>query len=151
MQKTRVSNEMRIFCLWTLTLFVIGAIVWSEYQANCIGTWIAICVGGCVFWFIGFVLAGKGPLANTRLRHEFVAGSGELCPREFYFNGYWFQPYEQQTSTGRKQFRLSSTPQISPGREAAVIRYLINEGLSERMWPEISTRIEEEATWAFFA
>jgi hypothetical protein len=40
---------------------------------------------------------------------------------------------------------------MSPDREAAVIRYLINEGLSETMWPQISRRIEEEANWAFFA
>jgi hypothetical protein len=39
---------------------------------------------------------------------------------------------------------------MDPEREAAVIRYLINEGLSESMWPQISNRIEEEAIWAFF-
>jgi hypothetical protein len=40
---------------------------------------------------------------------------------------------------------------MEPEREAALIRYLINEGLSEQIWPQISRRIEEEATWAFFA
>jgi len=96
MQETRVSNEMWTFCLRTLLLIlIIAAVVWSEYHANQVATWLAICVGGCVLWFLGFALAGKGALANRRLRQEFVAGSGELCPREFYFNGSWFQPYEQ--------------------------------------------------------
>ncbi len=40
---------------------------------------------------------------------------------------------------------------MSPEREAAFIRYLIAEGLSETLWPQISRRIEEEANWAFFA
>jgi hypothetical protein len=39
---------------------------------------------------------------------------------------------------------------LHSNHEAAVIRYLINEGLSEKMWPPISRRIEEEANWAFF-
>jgi hypothetical protein len=151
MQEAPVSNEMRIFRLWTFPLFVIGAIVWSEYQANHIGTWVAICAGGFVYSFIGFTSAGKGALAKPQLTYEFAERSGELCFREFYFNGYWFQPYEQTTSSDRKQFRLSSTPQISPDREAAVIRYLIHERLSDKIWPGISRRIEEEAAWAFFA
>jgi hypothetical protein len=150
MQETRVSKETWAFCLGTLLLvLIIAAVAWSEYQANHIGTWIAICAGGFVFCFIGFTCAGKGARANPQSRHQFA--EGELCLREFYFNGYWFQPYEQNTACGGKQFRLSSTPQISPDREAAVIRYLIHEGLGEKMWPQISSRIEEEANWAFFA
>jgi hypothetical protein len=152
MQETRVSNEMWTFCLWTLLLILIVAgVVWSEYQANHIGAWIAICAAGFVFWFIGSAFARKGVPANPQLRHEFPKGSEELCLREFYLNGYWFQPYEQGMPGGRKQFRLSATPPISPDREAAVIRYLIHEGLSEKMWPQISARIEEEGNWAFFA
>jgi hypothetical protein len=104
-----------------------------------------------VYSFLGFIFAGKGALAKPQLTYEFAERSGELCFREFHFNGYWLQPYEQTTSSDRKQFRLSSTPQISPDREAAVIRYLIHEGLSDKIWPGISRRIEEEAAWAFFA
>jgi hypothetical protein len=152
MQERRHSNEMWAICVWTLLLiFIIAAVVWSEYKSNHIGTWIALCAGGFVFWFIGLALAGKRAPANTQPRHELAEGSGDLCLREFYLNGCWFQPYEQGTSIGRKQFRLSSTPQISPDREAAVIRYLINEGLSGKMWPQTSSRIEKEANWAFFA
>jgi hypothetical protein len=28
---------------------------------------------------------------------------------------------------------------------------VINEGLTEKMWPRISQKIEEEAYWAFFS
>jgi hypothetical protein len=152
MDKTRDSNEMWAFCLWTLLpIFIIVAVAWSEHKTNHIVTWIALCAGGFMFWLIGFAFAGKGAPANTQLRHKFPEGSGELCLREFYLNGRFFQPVEQETSNGRKLFRLSSTTPLSSDCEAAVIRYLINEGLSEKMWPEISRRIEEEANWAFFA
>jgi len=119
MQEAPVSNEMRIFRLWTFPLFVIGAIVRSEYQANHIGTWIAICAGGFEYSFIGFTFAGKGALAKPQLTYKFAERSRELCFREFYSTGYWFQPYGQTTSIDRKQFRSSSTPQISPDRDWA--------------------------------
>jgi hypothetical protein len=85
------------------------------------------------------------------VKSELPGSSRELCLKDFYLNGYFFEPYEQASSSGRKQFRLSSTPAMSPEREAAFIRYLIAEGLSETLWPQISRRIEEEANWAFFA
>ena len=34
-------------------------------------------------------------------------------------------------------------------QEAACIRYLVNEGLIEELWPKMSQRIKEEADWAF--
>ena len=148
MQETRESNRIWAMYVWTLLLIVIvAAVVWSEYRAYHFGTWIALCTGGFLFWFIGSVLAERG----TQPKHEFAEGTKDLCLRAFYLNGYFFQPYEQGTSSGRKRFRLLSTPPISPEREAAIIRYLINEGLSEKMWSQISRRIEEEADWAFFA
>jgi hypothetical protein len=145
MQKTRESNGSGALYLGTLLLIVNDSVVvWSEYETYHLGTWIVLCAGGFVFWFIGF--------ASTRhVKSELAGRSGELCLKEFYLNGYFFQPVEQETSNGRKQFRLLSTPQVSPEREAAFIRHLINEGLSEKMWPQISRRIEEEANWAFFA
>jgi len=104
-----------------------------------------------VLWFIGFASTRHLASAGAQVKSELAGSSGELCLKTFYLNGYFFRPVEQETSNGLKQFRLSSTLPLNPDHEAAVIRYLINEGLSERMWPEISTRIEEEATWAFFA
>jgi hypothetical protein len=55
-----------------------------------------------------------------------------LRSKQFYLNGCFFQPYEQETSGERKQFRLLSEPPLKPEKEAAIIRYLINEGDPER-------------------
>jgi len=46
---------------------------------------------------------------------------------------------------------LLSSPPVNPAQEAAFIRYLVNEGLVEAMWPNISGQIEEEANWAFLS
>jgi hypothetical protein len=122
----------------------------SEYKSYYLGTWIALCVGGFVLWFIGFASSRHLASAGPQVKSEHTRSSRELCLKKFYLNGYFFQPVEQETSMGPKQFRLSSTPPLSPDHEAAVIRYLINEGLCEKMWPPISRRIEVEADWAFF-
>lgn len=152
MRKTRAGNEIWPLHLGMLLLMVIVAVVvWSEYRSYHLATWIILCTGGFVFWFIGFASTRQGASAGPPEKSELVESSTEPYLREFYLNGNLFQPYEQETSSGRKQFRLLSTPQMSPDREAAVIRYLITEGLSEKMWPQISRRIEEEANWAFFA
>jgi hypothetical protein len=68
---------------------------------------------------------------------------------KFRLNGYLFEAYEQGGDNGVRTFRLISSPSVSPAREAAFVRYLVQEGLIENMWPEMSSRIEEEANWAF--
>jgi hypothetical protein len=148
MQKT---NEILLYCLWPFLLTVIIlVVVWNEYHEYHLGTWLAIGAGGFAFWFLGFPLAGKGAPTSTINKNP-VAIPGKPWLQNFYLNGYYFQPYEQETPGGRRQFRLFSSPPISADHEAAVIRYLINEGLSDKMWPRMSRRIEEEANWAFFA
>jgi hypothetical protein len=150
MQEPRANHGIIALSLWTVLLVVIVAVVvWSEYKSDHVGTWIALCAGGFVFWSIGLVFVGRG--APVESESQFTDSSEQFGLKEFYLNGCLFQPYEQETLDGRKQFRLLSVPRISPEREAAVIRYLINEGLSEIFWPQISRRIEEEANWAFFA
>jgi hypothetical protein len=152
MQKPQESNGGGALYLGTLVLIVIvSVVVWSEYKTYHLGTWVVLCASGFVFWFIAFASTRHDASAGPQMKSELAGGSRELCLKQFYLNGYFFQPVERETSNGRKQFRLSSTPPLGPDREAAVIRYLINEGLSERMWPQISRRIEEEANWAFFA
>jgi hypothetical protein len=151
MQKTRDRNGMWTLYLGTLLLIaIVSVVVWSEYKTYHLGTWVVLCAGGFVFWFIAFASTRHHASAGPQVKSELAGSSRELCLKQFYLNGYFFQPVEQETSNVRKQFRLSSTPPLGPDREAAVIRYLINEGLSERMWPQISRRIEEEANWAFF-
>jgi len=150
MPKTRKTRGIPAACLGILLLIaIISLVVWCEYKTNHIIAWIVVCVGGVVFWFIGLAAAGSG--TPDQSKSALTRSSAESCFTQFYLNGYFLQPYEQQTSTGVKQFRLSATPQMNPEREAALIRYLINEGLTEKMWPRISQTIEEEAYWAFFS
>jgi hypothetical protein len=68
---------------------------------------------------------------------------------KFRLNGYLFEAYEQEADNGVREFRLISSPSVNPAREAAFIRYMVYEGLIERMWPEMSRQIEEQANWAF--
>jgi hypothetical protein len=152
MPKTRETKGIAAACLGMLLLIVIvSLVVWCEYKTNHVIAWMVLCVGGVVFWFIGLAAAGSGAPDRSIRKSALTRSSSELCFMQFYLNGYFLQPYEQQTLTGAKQFRLSATPQMSPEREAAFIRYLINEGLTEEMWPRISQKIEEEANWAFFS
>ena len=152
MQKTRdIRGTWALYLGTKLLIVIVAATLWSEYKSYHLAAWIILCAGGFLFWFIGFVWSGHGASGHPRVKSELPGGFRELCLAEFYLNGCFFRPYEQETLGGRKQFRLSSTTQMSPDREAAVIRYLINEGLSEKMWPQINKRIEEEANWAFFA
>jgi hypothetical protein len=152
MQETRETNGIGALYLGMLFLIaIVFLVVWCEYKSNHIATWIVLCVGGSVFWFVGFVFARCGASAAPKVKSELNGRLEDLCFTKFYLNGHFFQPYEQETLNGLKQFRLLATPDMSPEREAALIRYLINEGLTNKMWPQISQRIEEEADWAFFA
>jgi hypothetical protein len=53
-------------------------------------------------------------------------------------NGYFFEAYEREEENGSKQFQLLASPNIDPQREAACIRYLVNGGLIEDLWPQMS-------------
>jgi hypothetical protein len=44
---------------------------------------------------------------------------------------------------------LSAFPSITCEQEAALIRYLVNEGLVENLVQGLSKRIEGETNWAF--
>ena len=69
----------------------------------------------------------------------------------FRLNGYSLRAYEQQTNGGGKEFHLVSFPSMGHLREAAFVRYLIQEGLIENLWPQLSRQIKEEAHWAFLS
>src|SRR6516225_7706321 len=62
---------------------------------------------------------------------------------EFRLNGYFFEAYEREEESGAKRFRLLASPVMDSAREAACIRYLVNEGLIEELWPKMSQRIKE--------
>lgn len=152
MRETRCASGIWVLCfgLWIVAI-VFAAVIWSLYKSYDFAALLALCAGGFLFWLIRFILIRRNEPVKMRQQCELAGYSRELCLEGFYLNGRFFQPYEEAISIGRKKFRLLSRPPMEPERESALIRYLINEGLSEQMWPQISRRIEEEATWAFFA
>jgi hypothetical protein len=97
------------------------------------------CLGGVFLIWKDLVAAAAFSLA--RPKGNFLG--------EFRLNGYFFEAYEREEENGSKQFRLLSSPKMDPEREAACIRYLVNEGLIEELWPQMSQKIKEEADWAF--
>ena len=152
MREVRCARGIWALCLgmW-LVAIAFATVIWSVYKTCDTAVLMALCVGGFSFWLIERVLIGRNKPAKRQRKEELPEDPREFCFEGFYLNGHFFQPYEQLISTEQKKFRLLSRPPMEPEREAAVIRYLINEGLSERMWPLISRRIEEEASWTFSA
>ena len=98
------------------------------------------CLGGCLLMWKD--LAAAAVLSPARPKGNFLW--------EFRLNGYFLEAYEREGENGGKQFRLVSSPKMEHEREAACIRYLVNEGLIEELWPRMSQKIKEEADWAFF-
>ena len=107
--------------------------------------------GGSILFLSGLVLIW------IDARHSKVAWNGPtLTPEGIYLgkfelNGHLFEAYERRTNNDTSEFRLLSSPSVNPAQEAAFIRYLVNEGLIEAMWPDMSRQIEEEANWAFLS
>jgi hypothetical protein len=111
-----------------------------------------ICLAGFTLLVAGFFLAWKDLSRVGNLPKEPMPDQPE--PEVFYLgsfdlNGYSFKAYERGTANGGRQFRLISFPPLTPEREAAFIRYIVNEGLIENIWPETSKKLQEEANWAF--
>ena len=100
--------------------------------------------------FIAF-LGGAFPIWRDLIAseaHSLARPKGKFLG-EFRLNGYFFEAYEREEENGVKRFRLLASPVMDSAREAACIRYLVNEGLIEELWPKMSQRIKEEADWAF--
>ena len=97
MPKTRETKGIAAVCLGMLLLIVIvSLVVWCEYKTNHIIAWIVLCVGGVGFWFIGSAAAGSGAPDRSIVKSALTRSSSELCFMQFYLNGYFLQPYEQQ-------------------------------------------------------
>src|SRR5260221_3304289 len=142
MPKTRESNGSGALYLGTL-IVIVSVVIWSEYKTYYLGTWIALCAGGFVLWFIGFASTRHLTSAGSQVKSELAGSSRESCLKTFYLNGYFFQPIEQETSNRRVQFRLSSTLPLSHDPEAAGFRNLINEGVTAKIWAPPPGTIEE--------
>ena len=151
MHKKRSTHETLDICLWiVISIAVVATIACIDYTAYHLGTWIVLFAVGSLLCIIGLTLSRSRDL-DRQARESLALKSSSLSLKGFRLNGRYFQPYEQEIPGGRRQFRLYSTMSISEDVEAALIRYLINEGLSETLWPQISERLEAESRWAFLA
>jgi hypothetical protein len=106
-------------------------------------------VAGFLACLGGFVPLWKDLPDASVVAHESSVGSENNFLGRFRLNGCSFEAYEREGANGSKHFRLVSSAKIIPEREAACIRYMVNEGLIEDLWPELSKKIKEEADWAF--
>ena len=151
MYRKRPAHEAVETCLWiVISIAVVATIACIDYTAYYLGTWIVLFAVGSLLCLIGLTLARSRDLDRQALKSHALESSS-LSLKGFRLNGRYFQPYEQEMPGGGRQFRLYTTTSISEDAEAALIRYLVNEGLSETLWPQISERIEAESHWAFLA
>ena len=84
---------------------------------------------------------GFGPRGSQQHRRNFLG--------RFRLNCYTFEAYEQNGLHGNRELHLVSFRKIGCEQEAALIRYLVNEGLIEELWPQMSRKIMDETGWAF--
>jgi hypothetical protein len=128
-----------------LGMLLIGLGGWDALNGE---TGILNYVGGSILFLSGLILVW----IDTRLtvaRNEPILKPKGSDLGKFRLNGYVFEAYEQEANNGARRFRLLSSPSVDPMREAAFIRYMVHEELTEVMWPTMSRQIEEEAKWAF--
>jgi len=112
---------------------------------------ILIYLGGSLLFLSGLFLIWIDAVRLAALNHEPALESTGTYLGKFQLNGYLFEAYEREGNNAGKEFRLVASPAVSPAREAAFIRYIIQEGLIENLWPQMSKQIEEDANWAFLS
>jgi hypothetical protein len=78
-------------------------------------------------------LIWKDPLSTPGFQEEPTQEPKSIYLGKFDLNGYSFRAYERETDKAGRQFRLISFPSLTPEREAAFIRYMVNEGLIENI------------------
>ena len=112
---------------------------------------ILIYVGGSLIFLGGLFLICIDKIGLMALRHQSSLKYQGRFLGDFHLNGYAFEAYERAGNNSEKEFRLVASPSVSPAQEAAVIRYIIHEGLIEDLLPQMSKEIEGEASWAFLS
>lgn len=98
-------------------------------------------VGGSVLFLSGLVFIWIDAICMTVARNRPVLTFEGNYLGKFELNGHLFEAYERGVDNGASEFRLLSSPALNPAQEAAFIRYLVNEGLIEVMWPKMSRQI----------
>ena len=100
--------------------------------------------------FLGMLLLirnGQQPASNFQEKPAWRREGTNLG--SFDLNGYSFSAYECAPNKNGTQLRLTSIPALTYEQEAAFIRYIVNEGLAENIWPGMGKKIAAEANWAF--
>jgi hypothetical protein len=100
----------------------------------------AICLTGFMVCLGGLSLIWKDLLESSFFPHESNPRSEGMFLGRFRLNSYCFEAYEREMENGGREFHLVSSPPSSHHREAAFVRYLVNEGLIENWWPERARR-----------
>ena len=124
---------------------LLGLAEWNSLEFS---TWWPIYLAGSFLLLGGLFLIWNGPWCAP-VKEEPMPEADGVYLGKFTLNGYTFKAYERKTVDGSRQFRLSAFPSITREQEAALIRYLVNEGLVEHLVQGLRKRIEEETNWAF--
>ena len=124
---------------------LLGFAEWNSLEFS---TWWPIYLAGSFLLLGGLFLIWNGPWCAP-VKEEPMPEADGVYLGKFNLNGYTFKAYERETVDGSRQFRLSAFPSITCEQEAALIRYLVNEGLVENLVQGLSKRIEGETNWAF--
>ena len=110
---------------------------------------ILIYLAGTVCLLSGLSLVWLDTITLSVLSKESPLTANGVYLGRFKLNNCSFVAYERAANDGRTEFRLVASPLIDPAKEAAVVRYMVNEGLIENLWPQMSKQIEQDANWAF--
>lgn len=120
------------------------------------GSWMHhLSYGGVILVGSGMILLSWQKLPQSKTLHQDTAPAPTaVAVREKFLgqinlNGYFLEAYEQEVNGRGKQFRLRAFPSLDSEHEARYIRYLIHEGFIDQRWPQVSSKIKEEAGWAF--
>jgi hypothetical protein len=114
---------------------LVGCGEWDSLKR---GTSLLFYASGFLLFAVGMFLIWKEPLSAIIIEDEAMpiptTGRFKLLGR-IDLNGIYFEAYEEETNHLGKRFRLQSSPPIGPEREAAFIRYLVQEGFVEDTCP----------------
>jgi len=120
------------------------------------GTWIhQLSYGGVILVGSGMILLSWQKIPRSKnLHHDNAREPTAVAIREKFLgqislNDYLLEAYELEVNGRGKQFRLRGFPSLDSEHEARYIRYLIHEGFIDQRWPQVSSKIKEEAGWAF--
>jgi hypothetical protein len=129
-----------------LGIALLGLGAWEALNNE---TRILVYLGGSICLSFGLSLIWLDTISLSAAGNQPVLSANGVYLGKFKLNNYLFEAYERAAHDGRREFRLVSHPPVSFAKEAAFVRYMVNEGLVEDMWPQITKQIEEDSNWAF--